>query len=138
VTVSKNGLATINLKGLLNVASIKLYVVAPNNNGEYLSNGEVLSFENITIVADGEPGIAGVDGKDGQDGKDGVDGKDGEDGKDGQDGKDGSGIEYVFLIANETNKDIQFNILLSSAATDPNYQQDDFYPNKDNGYIGSE
>jgi hypothetical protein len=72
VTVSKYGIATVNLKGLLNVASIEIYVVAPNNKGEYLSNGEVLSFENITVVFDGKDGKDGINGADGVNGIDGV------------------------------------------------------------------
>jgi hypothetical protein len=80
VIVSKYGVATVNLKGLLNVASIEIYVVAPNNKGEYLSNGEVLSFENITIVSDGKDGADGAPGAPGKDGAPGADGKDGVDG----------------------------------------------------------
>lgn len=54
-----NGKAIVDLNGLLNVAGIKIYIVQKDSDGEYWSDGEVLSFENISIVADG---IAGGNG----------------------------------------------------------------------------
>lgn len=123
ITVANNGVATINLRGLLNVASIKIYVVAQNNEGNYVSNGEILSFENITIVSDGTPGQDGTDGKDGQDG---------------EDGKDGPGMEYIFCVtATDANATVLHNELLS-CINDSRYQEDDFYPNKNNGYPNSD
>ncbi len=121
ITVANNGVATINLRNLLNVASIKIYVVAQNNEGNYVSNGEILSFENITIVADGAPGQNGEDGKDG---------------KDGLDGKDGPGREYIFCVTAPISTGVDANILYSELLEyytedkEDVYQQDDFYPKK--------
>lgn len=72
VTITDRGVAIVNFDGLLNIASIKVYVVAKNEKGEYLSNSEdVLSFENITVVADGKDGPQGPQGPQGEKGEDG-------------------------------------------------------------------
>lgn len=59
IDVTTNGHTTVHLSGLLDIASIKIYVVQPDSNGNYMSNGTILSFETITIVADGIPGKDG-------------------------------------------------------------------------------
>lgn len=81
IAVANNGVATINLRGLLNVASIKIYVVAQNEDGEYDSRSIPVSFENIAIVADGEPGPQGNKGDKGDQGDKGDKGDKGDDGK---------------------------------------------------------
>ena len=65
ITISNNGVATINLNGLKNVSEIKIYAVQQNSNGEYWSNGTVLTFETITIVSDGVTGTPGTPGEEG-------------------------------------------------------------------------
>lgn len=60
VDVAKNGHTNINLAGLKDVSEIKIYVVQANASGTYLSNGDILSFETITVVSDGEPGNDGI------------------------------------------------------------------------------
>lgn len=56
ITISQNGVATINLNGLKNVSEIKVYAVQKDVNGEYWSNGTILTYEIITIVSDGITG----------------------------------------------------------------------------------
>ena len=58
--VAKNGHTNVNLAGLKDVSEIKIYVVQANASGAYLSNGDILSFETITVVSDGKPGNDGV------------------------------------------------------------------------------
>lgn len=45
--------ATLDLENLINVAKIKAYVVQKNAEGQYLKTGDILSWEVISIAADG-------------------------------------------------------------------------------------
>lgn len=56
VSTSNNGITTITLTNKHDISSVRVFVVQKNSSGNYVSNGTVLSFEDIGVVANGEDG----------------------------------------------------------------------------------
>lgn len=59
----ENGIAKINLNDLKDVETFEVYIVQSDSSGQYMSDYQKLSFENIAIVADGQRGEKGDDGE---------------------------------------------------------------------------
>lgn len=98
IETSKNLHTIIHLGNRTNVTGIRVYIVQADDYGKYYSNYIPISFEDVTVVADGVDGV------------------------------DGPGFEYIFCVtAPDVTADMLYG-LLQAYSNSNDYQNDDWTP----------